>query len=200
MLGVTSQIEESPMDAPEPADRVPKPIIPGREMDALARFHRDVTWTGTIAEGAMGPATPAMTATGGGTHAWIQDGRWIVGTYEQDQHLLDGTFVLRWQLHWVAGWDPVAREYRATVADNYGHAEVMRGWIDGDRLTFESIGAPDVRVRLVWDVGDGDVMSWRNECSVGGAPWSLVEEYVCTPVPSRTGGSRRKAEWRPSSG
>jgi hypothetical protein len=200
MLAPSFHREEAPMDAREPVDRVPKPIIPGREMVDLARFHRDVTWTGTIAEDGMGPGTPAMTATGKGTHEWIQDGRWIVGTYEQDQHLLDGTFVLRWQLHWVAGWDPAAREYRATVADNYGHAEVMRGWIDGDRLTFESMGAPYVRVRLVWDIGEPDLMSWRNECSVGGASWSLVEEYACTPVPARTDGARRQAAWQASSG
>jgi hypothetical protein len=68
----------------------------------------------------MGPGTPAMTATGWGKHHHIQDGRWIVGTYEQDQYLADGTFVLKWQLHWVAGWDPAHGEYRATIADNYG--------------------------------------------------------------------------------
>jgi hypothetical protein len=37
-------------------------------MSALRRFHRDTTWTGTIAEGGMGPGTPAMTARGSGTH------------------------------------------------------------------------------------------------------------------------------------
>jgi hypothetical protein len=75
-------------------------------MAALARFHTDVTWTGTIQPGGMGPGTPAMTAVGWGKHETIQDGRWIVGTYQQDQYLPDGRFVLTWQLHWVAGWDP----------------------------------------------------------------------------------------------
>ena len=68
-----------------PAD-VPKPITPGPEMAGLARFHTDVTWTGTIQPGGMGPDTLAMTAV------------------------------------------------------------------------------------------------WRNEMSVGGAPWSLVEEYHCRPA------------------
>ena len=108
-------------------DTVPKPIMPGAEMADLLRFHRDISWTGTIAEGGMGPGTPAMTASGSGTHTLIQDGRWVVGDYRQDQHLLDGTHVLTWQLHWVAGWDPALGEYRATVADCYGHAEVMGG-------------------------------------------------------------------------
>ena len=161
---------------------VPKPITPGPEMAALARFHTDVTWTGSIQAGGMGPGTPAMTAVGWGKHATIQDGRWIVGTYQQDQFLPDNTFVLTWQLHWVAGWDPTASEYRATLADNYGNAEVMRGWIAGDRLTFETIGERPVRLRLVWDRGDPPEMTWRTEMSVGGGPWSLVEEYRCRPA------------------
>jgi hypothetical protein len=161
---------------------VPKPIDAGPEMEALARFHRDVTWMGTISEGGMGPGTPAMSAIGRGTHEPIQDGRWIVGTYEQDQFLPDGTFVLHWQLHWVAGWDPIVREYRATVADCYGHSDVLRGWIDGDRLTFESIGDPPVKIRLVWDVRNATRPTWRNEMSVAGAPWFLVEEYELTPA------------------
>ncbi len=105
-------------------------------MAALARFHRDVTWTGTIEPNAFGPGSPPMTAVGEGVHRFIQDGLWIVGDHRQDQFLADGTFVARWQLHWVAGWDPQAKEYRATVADNYGHADVLRGRIDGDLLTF----------------------------------------------------------------
>ena len=108
------------------ADKVPKPIVPGPEMEALDRFYPDVTWTGTIEAGGMGPGSPAQTAKGGASAGAMQDGRWIVGSYEQDQLLLDGTFVLRWQLHWVVGWDPTNAEYRATIADNYGHADVMR--------------------------------------------------------------------------
>jgi hypothetical protein len=58
----------------------------------------------------------------------------------------------------------------------------MRGRIDGDRLTFETIGDPPVRLRLVWDRTDPADMVWKNELSVGGAPWSLVEEYHCRPA------------------
>lgn len=172
-------------------DVIPKPITPGPQMQALSRFHPDITWTGAIRENAMGPGAPAMTATGRGTHHSIQDGRWIVGTYEQDQFLADGTFVLRWQLHWVAGWDPANNEYRATIADNYGHADVMRGWVDGDTLTFETIGEPPVRLRLTWDISDPANMRWRNETSVGGAAWSLVEEYRCRPTAAAQVAARR---------
>ena len=47
--------------------------------------------------------------------------------------------MLNWQLHWVSGWDPEHRQYRAVMADNYGHADVYRGRVEGDRLVFESL-------------------------------------------------------------
>src|SRR5688572_12570366 len=87
------------------ADEIPQPITPGPEMAALARFYPDVTWTGTVVAGGMGPGTPEMMAIGRATHRAIQDGRWIVVTCSQEQYLLDGTFVLTWQLHLVVGWD-----------------------------------------------------------------------------------------------
>ncbi|MDN3027194.1 DUF1579 family protein [Streptomyces sp. S.PB5] len=163
-------------------DTIPKPITTGSEVAALTRFCRDITWTGVIEAGGMGPGTPAMTARGKGTHETIQDGRWIVGSYEQDQFLLDGTFVLTWQLHWVVGWDPASGDYRATHADNYGRCGVMRGHIDGDRLIFESIDDPAVRLRMEWDVADPREVLWRNEMSVHGGPWTLIEAYHCTPA------------------
>ena len=139
---------------------VPRPVTVGPEMAALRRFCPDVTWTGTVEPGGMGPDTPAMTATGHGRHETLQDGRWIAGTYEQQQYLLDGTPVLSWQLHWVAGWDPARRAYRATMNDNYGHADVMTGHIEGDRLVFTTDEGAPVQLRLTW-IADGDVLLWR---------------------------------------
>jgi len=74
--------------------------------------------------------------------------RWIVLDCEQDQFLEDGTFVLTWQLHWVSGWAPEHSEYRAVMTDNYGHADVYRGHIDGDRLVFESLEGAGPRPSL----------------------------------------------------
>ncbi|MGZ8740010.1 MAG: DUF1579 family protein [Gaiellaceae bacterium] len=165
---------------------VPHPISAGQETLALQRFFRDCTWTGTIVEGGMGPGAPAMTAEGRGVHKAIHGGLWIVGDYEQDQFLLDGTFVLKWQLHWVVGWDPDAGEYRGTHADNYGHAGVMRGRLEGDVLTFETMGDTAVRQRMIWSLADPAVMRWRNEISFGGGPFSLVEEYEYTFTGDRT--------------
>lgn len=168
------------------AAAVPRPVPPGPEMAALARFYPDVTWTGTVAAGGMGPGTPEMTAIGRASHRSIQDGRWIVVTCSQEQYLLDGTFVLTWQLHLVVGWDPARGGYGATVADNYGHAAVLRGRIEGDRLIFETVdGSSPVRLRMTWDASDPDRLMWRNESSADGRDWSLIEAYTMIPTHRR---------------
>lgn len=163
-------------------EAVPKPIEVGPEMQALRRFYRDCTWGGTIHEGGMGPGTPAMRGIGRGTVKAIQEGRWIAGDFEQEQFLEDGTFVLKWQLHWVSGWDPEHGEYRASMVDNYGHADVYRGHIEGDRLVFESMGETGPRLRFTWDASDPDVTKWRNEMAVEEGSWFLIEEYPMVPV------------------
>jgi hypothetical protein len=111
----------------------------------------------------------------------IQDGRWIVLDCEQDQFLLDGTFVRQWQLHWVSGWAPEHGEYRAVMTDNYGHAEVYRGQIDGDRLVFESLEGAAIRLRFTWDTSGPGVITWRNEMAAGDGSWFLIEEYPMVP-------------------
>ena len=164
---------------------VPKPIDVGPEMEALERFFRPCTWEGTIHEGGMGPGTPVMRGVGRGVVEPIQGGRWIAGDFEQDQFLEDGTFVLRWQLHWVSGWDPEHGEYRASMVDNYGHADVYRGRIDGDRLVFESMGDTGPRLRFTWDAADPTVTTWRNEMALEGGAWFLIEEYPMVPACGR---------------
>ena len=68
------------------------------------------------------------------------------------------------------------------MADNYGHTDVMSGRIDGDVLTYETIGDTAVRLRLTWDLTRPPHLMWRNEMATGGAPWFLVEEYECVPI------------------
>src|SRR5512141_318604 len=117
------------IDAPT---QLPRSAVPGPEM---AAFYRDWTWTGVIEAGGMGPGSPEMRGTGRAVCRLIQDGLWFDCDFEQDQRLADGTFVLRWQLHWVAGWDRMAGEYRASSADNNGPSlAIYRGRIDGERL------------------------------------------------------------------
>jgi hypothetical protein len=89
--------------------------------------------------------------------------------------------VLTWQLHWVSGWVPEQGEYRAVMTDNYGHADVYRGHIDGDRLIFESPEGTGTRLRLTWDVSDPAMITWRNEMAMPDGSWFLIEEYPMLP-------------------
>lgn len=163
-------------------ETIPRPVEVGAQMKALRPFHRDGTWKGTIQAGGMGPGTPAQLAQGRASHHWIQGGRWVVGDYEQDQLLEDGTFVLKWELHWVCGWDPVAAEYKATIADNYGRASLLHGHVDGNQMVFESIGDEPPYLRLTWILSSGGEISWRNEMSPDARTWILIEDYEITPT------------------
>ena len=159
---------------------VPPVATPGAETAALARFHWDCEWTGTIEPNMMGPGSPEMSAVGRATFAWTDDGLWLRGEFVQDQ-FTDDRLVLTWRAHYLVGWDPQARDYVAFLADNCGHAGFMRGAIAGDRLVMETPGDGPVRFRVTWELSDPGAPSWRDEVSVSGGPWQLVERYVLTP-------------------
>jgi hypothetical protein len=92
--------------------------------------------------------------------------------------LEDGTFVLKWELHWVCLWDPASNEYRATVADCYGHTEIMRGQIEGDLMIFESMRDTPPMLRKTWEALSRDLL---HEMTFDGAEWQLIEEYQMIP-------------------
>jgi hypothetical protein len=48
----------------QPAGWVSPVVTPGPETAALARFHWDCEWTGTVEPGMMGPGSPRMSAVG----------------------------------------------------------------------------------------------------------------------------------------
>lgn len=156
----------------------PHSATAGPEIAALAPFYRNWRWTGTIEANGMGPGSPEMSGVGRAVCRLIQGGLWYACDFEQEQRLTDGTFVLRWQLHWVTGWDATAGEYRASSADNNGpNLAIHRGRIDGDRLVYESLNDALPRIRLTWILADGDHCTWRNEFTVDGQTWNLIEEY-----------------------
>jgi hypothetical protein len=162
----------------ETATNIPRSAEPGPEVAALAPFYRDWTWTGTIEAGGMGPGTPEMTGTGRATCRPIQGGLWWACDFEQEQRLADGTHVLVWRLHWVTGWDGRAGEYRASSADNNGpNLSIFRGRLEGDRLVYESLSDALPRIRLTWILDDETHARWRNEYTLDGTTWTLVEEY-----------------------
>jgi hypothetical protein len=153
-------------------------------MAALRPFHFDSQWTGTVAAGGMGPGSPEMNAVGAASYRPIMGGGWLVGDFAQDQFVA-GARVLTWKAHFVLGWDPRAGEYRATYVDNTGSAALLRGRVEGARFVMETLGAAAVQNRFAWELLAPGRVRWRNECSIGGGPWALVEEYACTPRPPR---------------
>ena len=160
---------------------IPASARAGTEMAALAPFYQDWVWTGRIEAGGMGPGSPAMSGVGRATCRLIQDGLWYACDFEQDQHLADGTFVLTWRLHWLAGWDRASGEYRASSADNNGpNLSIFRGRIVGNELVYESLGEALPRIRLTWILDDETHARWRNEYTLDGQTWMLVEEYRMT--------------------
>jgi len=157
---------------------LPRSAQASPEMEALAPFYQDWRWSGTIEAGGMGPGSPAMTGVGSARCRLVQDGLWYDCDFEQEQHLLDGTFVLRWQLKWVTGWDGRAGEYRASSADNQGpNLGLYRGRLEGERLVYESLQDGLPRIRLTWILDDPTRCRWRNELTLDGQTWSLIEEY-----------------------
>jgi hypothetical protein len=158
--------------------------VPGPEVQALGPFYRAWRWTGTIEAGGMGPGSPTMIGVGRATCTLIQDGLWYACDFEQEQRLADGTFVLAWQLHWVTGWDAVAREYRAASADNNGPTlAIYRGELSERTLVYEPLGDALPRIRLTWLLDDETHARWRNEITLDGIAWNLIEEYAmeCEP-------------------
>ena len=130
-----------------------------------------------------------MSGVGSARCRLVQEGLWYDCDFEQQQHLLDGTFVLRWQLKWVTGWDGRAGEYRASSADNQGpNLGLYRGRLEGDRLVYESLQDGLPRIRLTWILDDDTHCRWRNELTLDGVTWSLIEEYEMTVAWSTTEG------------
>jgi hypothetical protein len=150
----------------------------GPEMEALAPFYRDWRWTGTIQAGGMGAGSPEMSGVGRAVCRRIQDGLWFDCDLEQEQRLTDGTYVLTWRLHWITGWDATAGEYRASSADNNGPTlDIYRGRLDGNTLVYESLKDGLPRIRLSWILTDPSHCIWRNEYTLDGRTWGLIEEY-----------------------
>jgi hypothetical protein len=159
----------------------PRVLQPGAELRALERFLVDVTWTGEVHAGVMGPGSPEMTGVGQSVGTRIVDGLWLAVDMAQDQFAA-GERVLTWKAHMAIGWSAPAGEYRATVVDSNGNAALCRGRIEGDRFTLETLGDDAFKTRFVWDAADPRALIWFSDYSVNGGPWTRIEEYVMTPI------------------
>jgi hypothetical protein len=156
-------------------------MLPGPETHALSRFHRNVTWVGTVkANGFL----PEMTTKGHGTFRWLNRGLWVLGEFHQDQ-FRDGRKVAEWDAQYIAGWDHSRQCYVAFAAESNGRCVPFTGVIDGDRFVITSdsatIGGAPIRLRIIWDLSTPGIMHWSNEMSLSDGPWTLIEEYDMRP-------------------
>ena len=179
-MSTATPVAQMPV-APASTWQPPVPLRAGPEMAALKPFHSNCVWTGTVQAGGMGPGSPRMTANGKATFTPIMDGAWLVGDFEQAQ-FVDDKMVITWKAHYVVGWHPQEQVYKVTYVDNNGSATVMQGRLEDKRFIVETIGTPAIQLRLTWTLLKPGQVQWRNECSVNGSPWFLVEEYLCTTV------------------
>jgi len=58
---------------------------------------------------------------------------------------------------------------------------VYRGWIEDDRLLFESMEGAGSRLRFTWDASKPGVIMWRNEMVLDDGDRILIEEYPMVP-------------------
>jgi len=66
----------------------------------------------------------------------------------------------------------------ASSADNNGpNLAIYRGRIEGDRLVYESLQEALPRIRLTWILKGSDHATWRNEFTLDGQTWGLIEDY-----------------------
>ncbi len=133
----------------------------------------------------MGAGSPEMRALGQWVGGPIMSGLWLAGDYQQDQ--FDGDMlVLTWKVHMVLGWDEVTRCYVGYFFPSAGPTSVCTGRIEDDQLVMTSqslvmfVGHP-AKLRFIWDILGPERIAWKNEISVEGQPWQLIEEYVMAP-------------------
>ena len=79
--------------------RILKPVTLTQEMEKPARFCADITWTGIVEAGGMTPGARRQPPVVG--DARTHPGQPLNLRDLRTEPLLDATFVLTWQLHWV---------------------------------------------------------------------------------------------------
>jgi len=168
-----------PAAAPDMAAMFPKP---GPETAAIAHLATNVTWTGKVPAGGMGPGTPEMATKGAAKCKWTNGKLWITCdvtdtmTAGKNKATLTGTMNL--------GWDFMAKAYRSTWVDSMGASLYMQGKLDGTKLVLESLGSyammgQPFAFRITWDWTDAKAPKLTQEVKMGAkGAWTLAEENM----------------------
>jgi hypothetical protein len=181
-----------PAAAPPPAGAPPAgappgemgPPKPGPETEALKPFAKSITSTGTMNAGAMGPGSPEMPTKGKATCKWVLNNLWIACDIEETSGA--GKTAMKWQGHWVFGYDFLAKGYRGTMTSSMGAQMRMKGTLEAQKLTWETVdemkmpGMPS-KTRITLDATDPKAIKFTDEGLVGGK-WVAMSTATHRPA------------------
>ncbi len=161
-------------------------LKPGVETLAIKSFTKAASWEGKLPAGALGMGAGELRARGHMTAKWTVNDLWLV--CEIEDRMGEGPDAHVWKAVWVSGWDFGHKEYRGAIFDSFGNASMMRGRLDGKRLTFESIDdvimhGQRTRLRFTFDARDPHAkgVKFTAEHSIDGV-FVIDEQEVHVPV------------------
>lgn len=165
----------TPAAGEAPAMTPPKP---GPETEALKPFSKSLSSTGTVPAGAWG-ANPEMPTKGRATCRWVLGNLWIQCDIQETTG--KGKQAMKWQGHWVFGYDFAEKGYRGTMTDNFGMQVPLKGTLEGSKLTWESgevqmMGHP-TKIRITEDATDPKAIKFTSEHEMNGK-WVVDETAV----------------------
>jgi hypothetical protein len=159
---------------------------PGVETRAIGTFTKSAAWEGKLPAGALGLGAGELRTRGHMRAKWMVNDLWLV--CEIEDQMGSGPNAHVWKAVWVSGWDFGAKEYRGAIFDSFGCSSMMRGRLEGRRLTFESMdelmmqGRP-TRLRFTFDASDHAAagVAFTAEHSVDGV-FVIDEQEVHVPT------------------
>jgi hypothetical protein len=167
------------------ATSIPQPQKPGAETRALLPLAIDATWKGKMPANALQEGSPEMTTSGNQDCKWSVDNLWL--TCDVKSTMGEGKMAMKWRGHVMLGYDFMAKEYRATVVDNMGVANMMTGNIEGNKLTLTSVmetnvGGKRCKGRMTWDWTNPNAITMTTENSKDGGEYKVVEQATLKPT------------------
>ncbi len=151
---------------------------PGVEVKAIGALIGNFNMKGTSPAGAMGQGSPEMATKGKLICNPTLEGFWI--GCEIDEEIGTGMQAMKLHIHFLAGWDREAGEYRAVGFDNTGTSTYFSGKLAGTRLTFDPIGnynwqGQPAKERLTFDMTDTKALKFIHDISLKGAAYTTLE-------------------------
>jgi|GEM_PF-1879684 len=123
------------------------------------------------------PMMKPVDSKGTMTCKWTAGKLWIACDIDED---IQGGPFKKMQAHVVMGWDFNDKGYRAQMVTMQGGALAMNGWVQGNKLIFQSqpftTPVGKTKVRWTFDLTDKSAIVFHDERSIGGMDWFTFEK------------------------